>query len=259
MDSERTSVRAGWVVARSRRMAYDPGRVLGVVSLEAEFDRGLGQWVAAAAVAPLAGPLQGTGPDPLPGSLRHHLTARAGFGDMARAVLDDLQAAASAPLDLVEVTYRDALAITSGRGGALPAAWAGARSPVNTRIEYLYRDAGNFKTWNSAVVAGAISTEGAESILSACERDIDSSLFFIPYQVGLPEDRGGFPFDEDMDVPFFEIGAGSFSLTVAEPTTSLSAPDLVARFDRQRGAWDAVAAEGRLYGLGAQDVPLLRR
>lgn len=36
MDSERTSVRAGWVVARSRRMAYDPGRVLGVVSLEAE-------------------------------------------------------------------------------------------------------------------------------------------------------------------------------------------------------------------------------
>ena len=96
MDSERTSVRAGWVVARSRRMAYDPGRVLGVVSLEAEFDRGLGQWVAAAAVIPLAGPLQGTGPDPLPGSLRHHLTARAGFGDMARAVLDDLQAAASA-------------------------------------------------------------------------------------------------------------------------------------------------------------------
>lgn len=115
MDSERTSVRAGWVVARSRRMAYDPGRVLGVVSLEAEFDRGLGQWVAAAAVAPLAGPLQGTGPDPLPGSLRHHLTARAGFGDMARAVLDDLQAAASVPLDLVEVTYRDALGLTSGR------------------------------------------------------------------------------------------------------------------------------------------------
>jgi hypothetical protein len=25
--------------------------------------------------------------------------------------------------------------------------------------------------------------------------------------------------------------------------------------NRQRGAWDAVAAEGRLYGLGAQDVP----
>ena len=126
------------------------------------------------------------------------------------------------------------------------------------RIEYLYRDAGNFKTWNSAVVAGAIPTEGAESILSACERDIDSGLF-IPYQVGLPEDRGGFPFDEGMDVPFFEIGPGSFSLTVAEPTTGLSAPELVARFDRQRGAWDAVAAEGRLYGLGAQDVPLLRR
>lgn len=258
MDSERTSVRAGWVVARSRRMAYDPGRVLGVVSLEAEFDRGLGQWVAAAAVTPLAGPLQGAGPDPLPGSLRHHLPARAGFGDMARAVLDDLQATASAPLDLVEVTYRDALGLTSGRGGALPAAWAGARSPVNTRIEYLYRDAGNFKTWNSAVVAGAIPTEGAESILSACERDIDSGLF-IPYQVGLPEDRGGFPFDEGMDVPFFEIGPGSFSLTVAEPTIGLSAPELVARFDRQRGAWDAVAAEGRLYGLGAQDVPLLRR
>lgn len=116
MDSERTSVRAGWVVARSRRMAYDPGRVLGVVSLEAEFDRGLGQWVAAAAVTPLAGPLQGAGPDPLPGSLRHHLPARAGFGDMARAVLDDLQATASAPLDLVEVTYRDALGLTSGRG-----------------------------------------------------------------------------------------------------------------------------------------------
>ena len=58
MSHDRTSVRTGWVVASSRRLALDPGRAFGVISLEAEFDRSLGQWVATASISPLTEPFQ---------------------------------------------------------------------------------------------------------------------------------------------------------------------------------------------------------
>lgn len=38
---------------------------------------------------------------------------------------------------------------------------------MNTRISYLYRDAGNYKRWNEAVVEGIITLEQIDSIMGA--------------------------------------------------------------------------------------------
>lgn len=247
-------IRAGWVVVRPRFMAYDPGLVSGAVCLDGEFDHGLRQWAAAVRIASLADPFHIPPLDGMPHDVRCHLPASAGVGEAARAVAADLRKTASGPLDLVEVPYPDARAFVDGGCREIPPAWACGPSPVNTRIDYLYRDLGNYKTLNSVVVDGALSEDDVSRVLDACVPGPDSSLF-IPYQVGLPEDRGGFTPDADMDAAFFEVDCASFALTVAEPTIAISAPDLVARFDLRRGRWDLPAAEGRLLGLGEHDVP----
>lgn len=174
------TIRAGWVIARQHRMAYDPDLVCGAACLDAEFDHGTRQWVATVRRAPLDGP-----------------------ASVAR---------------------------------------------------HLYADAGNFKTWNSVVVAGALPEGDLASLLDACEPGPDSRLF-IPAQVGLPEDRGGFAPDADMDTAYFEIDRSSFALTVAPPSVILSARELAARFEMQRGGWDPAVAWGRLMGTDARDEP----
>ena len=55
---------------------------------------------------------------------------------------------------------------------------------MNTKINYLYRDASNYKQYNSAVLAGEFKPEDLEFIYS-----VQDCEFFIPEQVGLPCDR----------------------------------------------------------------------
>ncbi|MCD7840851.1 MAG: hypothetical protein LUG56_00085 [Lachnospiraceae bacterium] len=56
---------------------------------------------------------------------------------------------------------------------------------MNTKIEYLYRDRGNYKKQNVAIVAGVITPEQIDIILSCLEM----GELFIPEQVDLPAKR----------------------------------------------------------------------
>ena len=55
---------------------------------------------------------------------------------------------------------------------------------MNTRIEYLYRDAGNYKVYNTCVVRGEAGRLQQTLIREACLPEQDQ---FIPSRVGLPE------------------------------------------------------------------------
>ena len=91
---------------------------------------------------------------------------------------------------------------------------------MNTRIEYLYRDANNYKVGNTAVVAGEISKKDQKYIFGHC---LDDDEWFIPHKVGLPEKTFvdlGYKYDADADHPYFELE--SMELTDDQPTTALS-------------------------------------
>ena len=47
---------------------------------------------------------------------------------------------------------------------------------MNTKICYLYRDAGNYKVHNECVIQGELSKEQIQSILDCC----DMGEYFIP-------------------------------------------------------------------------------
>ena len=55
----------------------------------------------------------------------------------------------------------------------------------NTRITYLYRDADNYKTLNEVVIQGTFTDEEIDEMMAVC----DQGEYFIPRQVGLPEER----------------------------------------------------------------------
>ena len=107
---------------------------------------------------------------------------------------------------------------------------------MNTKVCYMYRDASNYKKYQSVVVNGSISFEDAKTIFSKCEGyqeeefcsgDFDrehgqyigdTQMLFIPEQVGLPAER----FDEisEDDHCYFELQG-------LEPTQDAADWDLV--------------------------------
>ena len=67
----------------------------------------------------------------------------------------------------------------------------------NTMIEYMYRDADNYKVRSSVVVEGTLTPEEIEDIFKVCE------FGFIPSDVGLPENK--FEDVTEADHDFFEL------------------------------------------------------
>lgn len=102
---------------------------------------------------------------------------------------------------------------------------------MNTRINYLYRDASNYKVLNSAVIRGELSEEDQKTILSCLE----DGEYFIPSQVGLDEQRFG-SWTED-DHCWFELEPGFAEPTNAAPG-NLTCEQLVANFLAAKGNWD---------------------
>ena len=113
---------------------------------------------------------------------------------------------------------------------------------ANTRIDYLYRDSGNYKTYNSIVIAGTLTKEQIDSILSC----LDEGEFFLPAQVGFPEERSS-DYDPSCDHPWFELNRFGFSET-NEPVTSdvsITAAQLPEKFQSMKGKWnDCINADG---------------
>lgn len=106
---------------------------------------------------------------------------------------------------------------------------------MNTKIEYLYRDASNYKVWNECVIRGEISEEQIETIISC----LNCGEYFIPEQVGLPANR--FDTVTEDDHCWMELDADSFSSTDENPTVDLDVAQLVQRFQDIDGCWKDIA------------------
>ena len=107
-------------------------------------------------------------------------------------------------------------------------------------MEYLYRDASNYKVQNAIVVDGTLTQSQIETICKTLNDDR-----FIPEQIGLPANRFE-EIDPDEDHCWFELYASGFYEVEAEPSVDaatgkvITAQDLVERFVATNGQWDDV-------------------
>ena len=107
---------------------------------------------------------------------------------------------------------------------------------MNTKINYLYRDGGNYKVYNEAVISGVFTEEQKKTILDC----LDCGEFFVPSAVGLPErtmEDYGFDYDTELDHPLFEKEDNFFEETADEPTVEITAEELVQAFVKHKDRW----------------------
>ena len=103
----------------------------------------------------------------------------------------------------------------------------------NTRIDFLYRDAANYKFPQHAVISGSITDMQIQTILGC----LNDGEYFIPSQVGLPCSYAS-PYEPcDDDHPFCALSAQSFSETFSAEDTQITADELVAKFLAAKGNW----------------------
>lgn len=104
----------------------------------------------------------------------------------------------------------------------------------NTRITYLYRDADNYKMPNEVVIIGTFTDEEIDEIMSIC----DQGEYFIPRQVGLPEERFE-KLDPQSDHCWFELSRDDFETTDDYCSEPIAAEEVLAAFRRVRDTgWD---------------------
>ena len=103
---------------------------------------------------------------------------------------------------------------------------------LNTKITYLYRDASNYKVWNEAVIKGKLTDEQQKTILECL---IDGE-YFIPSQVGLPEEKFASKYEDDP--VWFELSEGFAEPSIGKATEDLTADELVQNFLKAKGNWN---------------------
>ena len=108
---------------------------------------------------------------------------------------------------------------------------------MNTLIEYLYRDASNYKVHpedgNFGIVEGTLTDAEIEEIFSCCDGE---DYYFIPHTVGLNEER--FSEITEDDHPYFELL--SITATDSPQNTGMSAKTLLNNFRSRKGRWGEV-------------------
>lgn len=130
---------------------------------------------------------------------------------------------------------REAIARWENEGGDIQKP---ARPGVNTRIEYVYRDAANHKSFGAVVFRGPATPEQLRRLRAAL---ISSDLLFAD-QVGLaslaPWRRGEAAYDEHLDHEFHELVWPPIATTVEPiaPVTTFQA--FIRRVERRaRDNW----------------------
>ena len=103
---------------------------------------------------------------------------------------------------------------------------------MNTQINYLYRDASNYKVYNECVIEGEITDEQIMTIIGCLE----DGEYFIPEQVGLDANR--FSDFTDDDHCLMELCKQDFSHTDKKPTVNLNCEQLVRNFEDAKGNWN---------------------
>ncbi len=107
---------------------------------------------------------------------------------------------------------------------------------MNTKIEYLYRDAANFRVPNACVIDGLLTDAQIDGIMAT----LQDGEYFVPSLVGMPE-RREYEMSE-LDHDFFELTRDGFSATDEKPDVNVTPDELVRRFDGARAAgWVKVA------------------
>lgn len=105
---------------------------------------------------------------------------------------------------------------------------------ANTHISYLYRDACNYKVHNEAIIRGELSAQQIDVIMGC----LNDGEYFIPSQVGLPEERFG-SFTED-DHYWFELARDGFSPVKEDATVDITPDELVQKFTEAKNNWHEV-------------------
>lgn len=100
----------------------------------------------------------------------------------------------------------------------------------NTKISYLYRDADNFKKYNKVVLPGTFTDKQIRAIIGC----LSDGEYFIPSEVGLPEDKYE---GTDADHPWFELHEDDFSKTDDDVTLNIKPEELVEKFLQRYLAW----------------------
>ena len=111
----------------------------------------------------------------------------------------------------------------------------------NTSISYLYRDASNYKVYESIIFVGPISDEDITLILGK----LDHGVFFLPEQVGLPTLYGSFDQLCEDDHVWHELERDDIELTNQPATTSSNIISLVEKF-KSISDWDIISADRNL-------------
>ncbi len=119
---------------------------------------------------------------------------------------------------------------------------------MNTRVNYLYRDAANYKQWHSVVLAGEL-TDAQRALITGA---LDDGDYFIAEQVGLPNlrERWRSHYD-DIDHVWHELT--SIDTVDDPPTVTETAATFAARFAGI--TWDEPAAIARLDAWIANTPP----
>lgn len=102
----------------------------------------------------------------------------------------------------------------------------------NTKIEFLYRDASNYKIWNEVIVKGRFTEDMIDTVMDSLV-SVDE---FIPGAVGLEGER--FSDVTEDDTPYFELYRSGFSATNQKPTSDLTAEQLTENFAKCKGEWE---------------------
>lgn len=114
----------------------------------------------------------------------------------------------------------------------------------NTLIEYMYRDASNYKKTNVAVLKGRISL----GQIGLIESSLNDGEFFIPGQVGLQDLQGEFEhgggWDEDDDHVWHTIS--SIEYTDQPSNSDLSVDEMMRNWPASSEDWDLVKHLERL-------------
>mgnify|MGYP002517197612 CR=1 FL=1 len=103
---------------------------------------------------------------------------------------------------------------------------------MNTKINYLYRDADNYKVRNECVIRGEMTEEQEKRIIDS----LDEETYFIPTCVGMPEEKFGS--ETEADHPRFEW-CGT-EPTDRKPTLDIDAEELMVRFEKAGNGWQEV-------------------
>jgi hypothetical protein len=102
---------------------------------------------------------------------------------------------------------------------------------MNTRFEYLYRDAGNYKQWSDVVLTGSMTREEIEPLL-------EDGMYFVPERVGLVNlaerfKEQGYVYPNEDDHDWHEVV--SVSETELAATCEVSATEFLTRLRRGAG------------------------